>query len=101
MGGDKVDVVRRGGRLRGRVGGDWPQTPESYHASVKAKFPPGDYDRLQRAFRRVWKTYRPQALRGGLVYDLYDQWKRTCGVGRRVDLDCLLQWCEERASAAV
>ena len=32
-----------------------------------------------------------------MVYDLYDEWKKQCGVGRLVDLDGLLRWVEERA----
>jgi hypothetical protein len=32
-----------------------------------------------------------------LVYDLYDEWKKSSGVGRLVDLDKLLAWSRERA----
>src|SRR5581483_7280671 len=88
FGGDDLDVVRaEDGTIRGRVGGEALQTPESYEAAVAEKFPDGYYRRLERAFRRWLKKYRPKELEGGLVYDLYDEWKRTCGKGRLVDLD--------------
>jgi len=89
------------GHVRGKVGGDGAQTPASYRKSVAGKFPPGYYDQLQKAFRRVLRGVRPKDLRGRVVYDLYDEWKRTCGVGRRVDLDALVDWCEERAGHRV
>src|SRR5581483_2506345 len=102
LGGDDLDVTRADdGHVRGRVGGEAPQTPASYRRSVAAKFPADYYDRLREAFRRVLKGVRPKDLRGGLVYDLYDEWKRSCGVGRRVDLDELLAWCDEHAGHAV
>jgi hypothetical protein len=95
--GDDLDVTYADGKVRGLVGGDRPQTPESYRRSVEKRFPLGYYDRLQKSFRRVLKTYPPRRLQQGrLVYDLYDEWKKRCGVGRRVDLDRLLDWCEER-----
>ena len=101
FGGDDLDVTSANGHLRARVGGDKPQTPDSYERSVAAKFPADYYERLRRAFRRVLRTVPPKQLRDRLVYDLYDEWKRQCGVGRRVDLDCLLGWLKERAGAAV
>ncbi len=102
FGGDDLDVTRTAdGHVRGRVGGEGAQTPDSYRKAVAGKFPPGYYDRLRRAFRRVLRGVRPRDLRGRAVYDLYDEWKRTCGVGRRVDLDRLLEWCEERAGHRV
>jgi hypothetical protein len=85
------------GHLMGLVGGDRPQTATTYQRSVAAKFPDGFYDRLSKAFARVLKTIPPKQMEGRLVYDLYDQWKRQCGVGRLVDLDKLLAWCERRA----
>jgi hypothetical protein len=100
FGGDRLDVIHdAAGHLRARVGGERPQTPAGYRASVQAKFPPGYYDRLRDAFRRLLKTYPPKALRGRAVYTVYDQWKKQCGVGRSVDLDCLVQWCEENAAS--
>jgi hypothetical protein len=99
--GDRLDVTRdASGRVRGLVGGATPQTPESYRRAVEAKFPPGYYDRLESAFRRVLRGYPPGHVDSRLVYDLYDQWKKSCAVGRSVDLDCLLKWCEKHASKA-
>jgi hypothetical protein len=101
FGGDDLDVTYDArGKVRGLVGGDKPQTPASYQASVQKKFPPGYYDRLQDCFRRLFKAYRPSMLQGRLVYNLYDEWKKSCGVGRRVDLDRLIEWCHERAEDA-
>lgn len=97
--GDKIDVVYDDkGRLQGLVGGDRPQTPRSYRVSVANKFPPGYLDRLSEAFQGVFKTIPPKQLDGRVVYDLYDQWKKECGVGRRVDLDRLIEWCERRSA---
>jgi hypothetical protein len=100
FGGDDLEVVHAtDGHLRGRVGGEQPQTPASYRRSVRGKFPPGYYERLQRAFRRLLKAVRPSELKGRLTYDWYDEWKKACGVGRLVDLDRLLRWAEEEAEA--
>jgi hypothetical protein len=99
FGGDQLDVCRVDGQLRGAVGGG-PQSPGSYRTSVAAKFPSGYYEQLQRAFRRFFKTLPPNMLRGGLLYNLYDEWKKSCGVGRLVDLDRLLAWCREHADGA-
>jgi hypothetical protein len=97
--GDDIDVAYNvDGRLRGKVGGDRPQTPATYRAAVRAKFPPGYFERLQQAFRDLFKTFPPRALEGRQVYDLYDEWKKACGVGRLVDLDRLLEWCRRRQS---
>jgi hypothetical protein len=101
FGGDDLDVTSADGHVRGKVGGGKPQTPASYESSVEGKFPAGYYERLRKAFRRVLRTVPPRQLRGRLVYDLYDEWKRQCGVGRLVDLDRLLEWCDERAGAHV
>jgi hypothetical protein len=98
FGGDQLAVTRTDDdRVRGLVGGESPQTPASYRTSVAAKFPPGYYDKLQDAFRLVLRTYPPRQMKTRLVYNLYDRWKKSCGVGRSVDLDKLLRWCEERA----
>lgn len=99
FGGDDLDVVYDAdGQVRGLVGGDRPQTPRTYAAGVRAKFPPGYYEKLSEAFQKVLKGYPPRRLNSRLVYDLYDEWKRACGVGRLVDLDALLRWCREQAS---
>ena len=84
--------------MRGRVGGERPQTPESYRSNVAAKFPAGYLDKLEEAFRRLLKTYRPAELNSRLTYQLYDEWKKSCGAGRLVDLDKLVAWCAKRAS---
>jgi hypothetical protein len=98
FGGDDLDVTYGpDGKVRGLVGGAKPQTPQTYLAAVQKKFPPGYYDRLQKCFRRLLKQYPPSGLDSRLVYDLYDQWKKACGVDRRVDLDALLEWCAARA----
>jgi hypothetical protein len=95
--GDELDVVYTPeGHVRGRVGGERPQTPASYGASVADKFPPGYYKRLERAFRQVLKTYQPSELDSRLAYDLHDQWKTVCAVGRSVNLDKLLTWCHQQ-----
>jgi hypothetical protein len=98
FGGDQLAVTHTdSGRVRGLVGGAAEQTPGSYRASVAAKFPPGYYERLQRACRQVLRTYPPRQMKTRLVYNLYDQWKKSSGVGRAVDLDKLLRWCHEQA----
>jgi hypothetical protein len=98
FGGDRLDVTRNeGDRVQGLVGGDTPQTPRSYAVSVARKFPPGYYEKLQEAFRTLFKALPPRAMKTRLVYELYDEWKKSCGVGRLVDLDKLLAWCRERA----
>jgi len=100
FGGDKLDVVYdESGRLLGRVGGDRPQTPRSYRASVARKFPEGYLERVTDAFQKVLDRVPPKQLDGPMIYDLYDQWKKEAGVGRRVDLDRLIEWCERRAGA--
>jgi hypothetical protein len=97
--GDRIQVVRDSdGRVRGLVGGETPQTPRTYDTSVKKKFPPGYYDKLEEAFRAVLKKYPPRKLDSRLVYRLYDEWKQTCGAGRLVDLDALLRWCHDHAA---
>lgn len=100
FGGDKIDVMRDSkGHLRGLVGGEKPQGPASFRSNIERKYPPEYYTKLQKAFRRVFKQLPPRLLENGVVYDLYDQWKISCGVGRLVDLDSLLEWCEEYAAA--
>ena len=96
--GDTLDVVYDdAGHVQGLVGGDRPQTPRSYRVSIASKCPPGYLGRLTEAFQKVLKAYPPNTLDGRIVYDLYDEWKKACGIGRRVDLDRLIEWCEQRA----
>jgi hypothetical protein len=96
--GDDLPVTRDAdGHVRGLVGHEKPQTAASYRAAVAGKFPEGYHDRLRACFRRLFKQYPPRRLDGRLVYDLYDEWKKSCGVGRLVDLDKLLDWCEAHA----
>ncbi len=100
FGGDTLDVLEdSSGKIRGLVGGEQPQTAKTYQASVERKFPPGYYDRLQASFRQLLKTYPPRRLDSRLIYDLYDEWKRQNAVGRLVDLDKLIAWCQERTAA--
>jgi hypothetical protein len=98
FGGDQLEITHDGaGRVRGRVGGAALQTPHSYEVSVRDKFPPGWYDRLERSFRSLLRSYPPRTLRNARVlYDVYDQWKKACAVGRLVDLGELLEWCDGR-----
>ena len=101
FGGDDLEVgYDVDGRLRGKVGGGKPQTAATYRSAVREKFPPGYYDALEKSFRDLLKTFPPRLMRGRGVYDLYDQWKKSCGVGRLVDLDRLLDWCRRRRGAA-
>jgi hypothetical protein len=95
--GDSLDVVRDDeGRLRGHVGGEAPQTPHTYEVSVEDKFPPGYYEKLEKAFREVLRRYPPRVLKQDrLLYRLYDGWKKSCVVGRSVDLGELLRWCRK------
>jgi hypothetical protein len=100
FGGDDLEVTYdEDGKMRGRVGGDKPQTPASYRASIVKKFPPGYYDKLKEAFGRLLKAYKPSVLDSRVIYNLYDEWKKACAVGRLVDLDELLKWCRERTEA--
>jgi hypothetical protein len=99
FGGDPIDVIyNEAGNVRGLVGHEQPQTTETYRNAVLHKYPPGYYEQLERSFRDVLRTYRPGELNSRLLYDLYDDWKKRCGVGRSVDLDRLLRWCKERAA---
>jgi hypothetical protein len=101
LGGDTLDVVYdAAGHVQGVVGGDRPQTPRSFRTSVANKFPPGYLGALSTAFRQVLRAYPPKTLDSRLVYDIYDEWKKACGVGRRVDLDRLLDWCHQRTAGA-
>jgi len=100
--GDKLQVSRNGrGELVGRVGDQLPQTPEGYRYKVVRKFPAGYYDRLQAAFRDFFSAIEPERLDSSLVYELYDQWKKSCVSGQRLgDLDKLLQWGRDRKPKA-
>jgi hypothetical protein len=98
--GDELEVTHdAAGHLRGLVGGGRPQTPRSYRVSVEAKFPPGYYEKLEKAFHDLWHRLAPRTIKNKLVYKLYDQWKKSCANGRAVDLDKLLAWCKERTEA--
>jgi hypothetical protein len=97
FGDDELQVTRDPrGRLIGRVGNALPQTPESFRYKVASKFPAGYFDKLQQAFRDFFAAYTSQRLNTRLIYQLYDQWKKACAVGRMVDLDRLLDWCANR-----
>ena len=78
---------------------DPAQTPESYQASVEAKIPPEYLERLTAAMRELLATYKKAELQGALIYAIYDDWKRACSAGRRVDLDKLVDWLQARANA--
>jgi hypothetical protein len=97
FGGDMIDVTRDAkGKVQGLVGHEEPQTAQSYRKTVPHKFPPGYYARLEEAFRLVFQDVKPGELNSRMIYDLYDNWKKSCGVGRLVDLDKLLAWCDKR-----
>ena len=99
FGGDTLDVIYDdAGHVQGLVGGDRPQTPRSYRRSVANRFPPGYLGALTEAFQKALRAYPPKTLDSRLVYDIYDEWKKACGVGRRVDLDCLIAWCQQRTA---
>jgi hypothetical protein len=96
--GDDIDVIYDDrGRVQGFVGHEHPQTASSFRFSIARKFPEGYFEKLSEAFRKVMKTFPPRQLNSRRVYDVYDQWKKQCGVGRLVDLDKLLAWCQVRA----
>jgi hypothetical protein len=101
FGGDELQVSRDGrGRLVGRVGNDLPQTAQSYRYKVVRKFPEEYYDKVRDAFRSYFETCDPTTLDSRELYNLYDRWKKLCGVGRLVDLDKLLRWCQENRRKA-
>src|SRR5262249_14879541 len=100
FGGDKIDVTHDArGKAQGFVSHEEPQTAQSYRRTVIHKYPPGYYDQLEEGFRDLFKKYRPSELNSRELYNLYDNWKKSCGVGRSVDLDKLVKWCEDRAAA--
>jgi hypothetical protein len=99
FGGDTLDVAYDdAGHVQGVVGGARPQTPRSYRTSIANKFPPGYLAAVSTAFQKVLRAYPPRTLDSKLANDIYDEWKRACAVGRRVDLDCLLDWCHRRTA---
>lgn len=93
--GDKLEIVRNAdGRLIGRVGAAEPQTAQSFRYKIERKFPPGYLDRLAAAFRALLAAHSPERVSSRWLYQTYDAWKKQCAVGRVVDLDKLLTWCE-------
>ncbi len=99
FGGDTIDVTRDAkGKVQGLVGHEEPQTAQTYKKTILHKYPPGYYHRLEEAFRKVFRKVKRGELDSRMIYDLYDNWKKSCGVGRLVDLDKLLAWCEKRAA---
>ena len=100
FGGDKIHVAYDDkDHVQGYVGGEL-QTSRSYRGHVIHKYPAGYYPKLEEAFRKVFRTVKPKELNSRLLYDLYDGWKKSCGVGRLVDLDKLLAWCDRRVKAS-
>jgi hypothetical protein len=100
FGGDRLEVGRdRQGRLVGRVGGQLPQTAETYRYKVRSKFPGDYYAQLEQAFRSALANVSKERLDSKLIYQLYDHWKKSCAAGRLVDLDKLVKWCRERLAA--
>ncbi len=75
---------------------DAAQTPASYDAGVEAKIPPEILGPLADAMEQLLSTYKPAELQGSLIYAIYDDWKIACKAGRRVDLDKLVLWLQDR-----
>jgi hypothetical protein len=101
FGGDELQVSRDAqGRLVGRVGNALPQTAQSYRYKVAGKFPEGYYDKVRDAFRSYFETCDPDLLDSRDLYNVYDRWKKLCGVGRMVDLDKLIKWCQDNKPKA-
>jgi len=95
-----MEVVRgSGGHLIGRVGGAEPQTPQSFRYKIARKFPAGYYERVEAAFRDFLGAFPPVRVNSRALYGWYDTWKKQCGVGRMVDLDKLVAWCEKNKPA--
>ena len=76
---------------------DAAQTPDSYTAAVEAKISAEYLERLRGAMQALLATYPKRELQGGLLYQVYDDWKVACKAGRRVDMDKLVDWLQERA----
>jgi len=101
FGDDQLQVSRNArGQLIGRVGNATPQTPETYRYKVVSKFPAGLYDRVRDAFRAYLAQLTPQKLNTRVIYNTYDNWKKSCAAGRMVDLERLIAWCQERTNPA-
>ena len=82
--------------VKGLVGGGKPpQTPETYEKSIERKFPEDFHLRLYKKFSEFFESVSKMELDSKLVYDLYDRWKKECGVGRFVDLEKLEEWIDE------
>lgn len=79
-----------------RAPDDPAQTPESYDAAVEAKIPAEYLERLRAAMAGLLATYPQPDLQTRTLYQVYDEWKRDCAAGRRVDLDQLVAWLEGR-----
>lgn len=80
-----------------RSGKDHPQTPDSYDFNVEAKIKPEYLGPLTESMHDLLSSYKTAELGGKLIYRLYDEWKKDCKAGRRVDLDELVTWLQERA----
>ena len=88
--GDDIDAAYDvDGRLRGKVGGGRRQTPASYRSAVEAKFPPGYYDRLQKAFHDLLKTLPPRAWKAAASMTCTTHGRRSAAsAGRWTLTDC-------------
>jgi hypothetical protein len=78
---------------------DPAQTPDSYDKAVEAKIPEEYLEPLRSAMASLLATYPKLELNGSLLYRVYDEWKIANKAGRRVDLDELTGWLEERTRA--
>ena len=78
---------------------DKPQTSRTYNSNVEGKIAQEYLDALSSAMKSFLSTYKAAELGGRLIYRLYDQWKKECKAGRRVDMDQLLEWLAEKTKA--
>lgn len=95
--GDTLETIEICNRIRGKVGGKNPQTPESYRKAIIQKFPARYYEVLETAFQEFFDQYSPMKVNSKMVYSVYDEFKRDCRAKSRfIDLDLLLEWVRER-----
>lgn len=75
---------------------DKGQTPKSYDFNVRSKFKDDFYTQLEDKFRELMSLYDRREIAGRWIYRTYDDWKKACKAGRRVGLEELLEWLDER-----
>lgn len=75
---------------------DSAQTPKSYDFNIRSKFKDDMYTQLEDKMRELMSHYDKMEIAGRWIYRTYDDWKKACKAGRRVDLEGLLEWLDER-----